>query len=112
MWQYNADSKIVPPIPEMPIDDPASPFGSGYAEAKWITEHMLQNVTARSGLHTVVIRLGQVAGDRVGYWSEKEWFPALVKSSLSTRCLPGDMHEVCIFKQFYQVVLTSIGLAK
>ena len=80
--------KIAPPVPEIPIDDPASPFGSGYSESKWVSERVLQNVTEQRGLHTVVMRLGHVAGDRMGYWNEREWFPALVKSALFTRCLP------------------------
>ena len=80
--------KIAPPVPEIPIDDPASPFGSGYSESKWVTEHVLQNVTYRTGVQTVVMRLGQVAGDKRGYWNEREWFPSLVKSALFQKCLP------------------------
>ncbi|OSD00523.1 acetyl-CoA synthetase-like protein [Trametes coccinea BRFM310] len=76
------------PAPEAPLDDSSSPFGAGYGEGKWVTEHVLQNVTKQRGVHTVVMRLGQVCGDRVGHWNEKEWFPALVKSALFQRCLP------------------------
>ena len=82
------DCKIAPPIPEIPLDDPSSPFGAGYGEGKWVAEHVLQNVTERRGVHTVVMRLGQVAGDRKGYWNEREWFPSLVKSALFQKCLP------------------------
>lgn len=39
-------------------------------------------------MHTVAMRLGQVTGNRVGYWNEKEWFPSLVKSAQFQRCLP------------------------
>ncbi|CDO77398.1 hypothetical protein BN946_scf184857.g4 [Trametes cinnabarina] len=76
------------PAPEVSLEDPSSPFGSGYGESKWVTEHVLQNATKQRGVHTVVIRLGQVCGDRVGHWNEKEWFPALVKSAQFQRCLP------------------------
>ncbi|KAI0370655.1 acetyl-CoA synthetase-like protein [Pilatotrama ljubarskyi] len=76
------------PAPEAPVDDPASPFGTGYSESKWVTEHVLQNVAEKTGVHTVVMRLGQVTGNRVGYWNEKEWFPAVVKSALFIGCLP------------------------
>lgn len=75
-------------MPEVPLDDPSSPFGTGYGESKWVAEHILQNVTERRGMHTVVMRLGQVAGDRKGYWNEQEWFPILVKSALFQKCLP------------------------
>ena len=49
---------------------------------------MLQNVTKQRGLHTIVMRLGHVAGDRMGYWNEREWFPFLVKTALFQKCLP------------------------
>ena len=39
-------------------------------------------------MHAIIVRLGQVASDRLGYWNEKEWFPALVKTALHQRCLP------------------------
>ena len=82
------DSKTAPPVPEAPIDDPSSPFGTGYGEGKWVAERVLQNVTERRGVHTIVMRLGQVAGDKKGYWNEREWFPSLVKSALFQKCLP------------------------
>lgn len=83
-----ADCKLAPPVPEVSIDDPESPFGNGYSEAKWVTEHVLQTISRQTDLHTIVMRLGQVAGDRLGYWNEREWFPALVKSALFQKCLP------------------------
>lgn len=70
------------------MEDPTSAFGSGYPEGKWVTEHVLQNVAKERGVHTVAMRLGQVTGNRVGYWNEKEWFPSLVKSAQFQRCLP------------------------
>lgn len=72
----------------MPVHVSESPYGVGYSEAKWVTEQMLQNASKERGLHTIVMRLGQVAGDRLGYWNEREWFPALVKSALFQKCLP------------------------
>ncbi|RPD58184.1 acetyl-CoA synthetase-like protein [Lentinus tigrinus ALCF2SS1-7] len=80
--------KLPAPVPEVPIHDPESPYGIGYSEAKWVAEHILQNASKERGLHTIVMRLGQVAGDRLGYWNEREWFPALVKSALFQKCLP------------------------
>ena len=82
------DYKLVSPVPELPLADPGSPFGSGYCESKWITEHVLENVSRTTGLHTVIVRLGQVTGDKLGYWNEKEWFPSLVKTALYQHCLP------------------------
>ena len=72
----------------MPLVDPESPFGSGYAESKWVVEHVLSNVAKVADIHTIVMRLGQVTGDKLGYWNEKEWFPSIVKSALYVGCLP------------------------
>ena len=52
-------------------------------------EHVMQNASAQTDVRTVVVRLGQIAGDRLGYWNEKEWFPSIVKSALHQRCLPS-----------------------
>ncbi|KAL7284715.1 hypothetical protein ACG7TL_002021 [Trametes sanguinea] len=83
-----ANYKGAVPAPETLLYDPASPFGTGYNESKWITEHVLHRATKLRGVSTVVIRLAQVCGDRVGHWNEKEWFPALVKSAQFQGCLP------------------------
>ncbi|TFK79675.1 acetyl-CoA synthetase-like protein [Polyporus arcularius HHB13444] len=93
---YNGPS----PVPETPVDDPAVPFGSGYPESKWVTERVLQNVSAKTDVHTVVMRLGQVAGDRLGYWNEKEWFPSLVKSALFQKCLPDIEGDISWFPAY------------
>ncbi|KAI0821733.1 acetyl-CoA synthetase-like protein [Trametes gibbosa] len=76
------------PAPEVPLNDPVSPFGTGYGESKWVTEHVLQNASKTRGVHTVVMRLGQVTGNKVGYWNEKEWLPSLIKTSKFQKCLP------------------------
>ncbi|RDX43676.1 acetyl-CoA synthetase-like protein [Lentinus brumalis] len=88
------------PAPEAPLDDPKVPFGAGYGESKWVTEHVLQNVAAQTDVHTVVMRLGQVAGDKLGYWNESEWFPALVKSALFQRCLPDIEGDISWFPAY------------
>ena len=81
----------------MLLVDPASAFGIGYSESKWVTENVLQTVSEKTDLHTVVVRLGQVTSDKLGYWNEKEWFPSLVKTALHQRCLP-QLEGVCTFK--------------
>ena len=74
-------------VPEERIE-PSSAIGSGYTESKWIVEEILCNVSVREGVPTTTVRLGQVCGDKLGHWNEKEWFPVLIKSALSTHCLP------------------------
>ena len=82
------DCELTPPVPEVPLVDPKSAFGTGYSESKWVTEHILQTVTEKTGVRTVVMRLGQVTSNKLGYWNEKEWFPSLVKTALHQHCLP------------------------
>ncbi|TBU28871.1 acetyl-CoA synthetase-like protein [Dichomitus squalens] len=78
---------VTAPIAEVPLE-PLSALGTGYSEAKWIAEQVLFNVAKQHDVPVTVVRLGQVCGDRLGHWNEKEWFPALVKSAVSTGCLP------------------------
>ncbi|RPD56588.1 acetyl-CoA synthetase-like protein [Lentinus tigrinus ALCF2SS1-7] len=76
-----------PPIPEVPVE-PSSAIESGYSASKWVAEKLLQNVSEHKGISTTIVRLGQVCGNRLGHWNEKEWFPAMIKSSLFTHSLP------------------------
>ena len=76
-------------MPEVHLQ-PASALGTGYTEAKWVVESVLDRVMKSVNLPVVIVRLGQLCGDRLGHWNEKEWFPALVKSaSHATHCLPN-----------------------
>lgn len=70
------------------VNEASVPLGQGYAESKWVCEHILNESTKQTGLNTVVVRVGQLSGNRVGYWNEREWFPSIVKSALSVGCLP------------------------
>ncbi|KAI0795664.1 acetyl-CoA synthetase-like protein [Abortiporus biennis] len=70
------------------ILDPHVPVGSGYGESKWVAERILAIASERTGLRTTTVRIGQLSGDKTGYWNEKEWVPSLVKSSFFTHCLP------------------------
>ncbi|OSD00953.1 acetyl-CoA synthetase-like protein [Trametes coccinea BRFM310] len=93
------------PAPEAPLDDLVPSFTTGYSESKWITEQVLQNAAKQRGVRMVVVRLGQVCGDRVGHWNEKEWFPALVKSAQFQLCLPdagGASHINVTWVQGYE----------
>ena len=82
------DCTVPSPVPEVPID-PSSAIGSGYGESKWIAEKVMHNVAERTDVPTIIVRLGQVSGDKTGHWNEREWFPALVKSAQFTHCLPN-----------------------
>lgn len=71
------------------LSNPEIPVGPGYAESKWIAERILDAAAERTELRPVVVRLGQVCGEGNGTWNEKEWFPSLIKSALTLRCLPS-----------------------
>ena len=71
------------------LSNPEIPVGPGYAESKWIAERILDAAAERTALRPVVVRLGQVCGEGNGTWNEKEWFPSLIKSALTLRCLPS-----------------------
>ncbi|PSR72124.1 hypothetical protein PHLCEN_2v12004 [Hermanssonia centrifuga] len=80
--------KTSDPMLEEPIDDVSIVVGIGYSESKWIAEGILSSASQKRGLPTTCVRVGQLCGGASGYWNEKEYFPALVKSSLYASCLP------------------------
>lgn len=55
----------------------------GYAQAKFICEHLLQQYATISGRTTSILRFGQISGPLVGTgtWKIEEWLPSLVISS-------------------------------
>ena len=75
--------------PEERIKEPDCTIGAGYTEAKWISENILEEASRRTPLRATVVRVGQLVGGPGGYWSEREWFPSLVKSAQYVGCLPA-----------------------
>ena len=51
-------------------------------ESKWVSEHILDEAARRTPLKPTVARLTQAVGGPNGYWSEKEWFAKMIKSSI------------------------------
>ena len=73
----------------------ASPMG--YGQSKNVTERILGVASQYSHVPVSVFRLGQVAGStrlQDSAWPEHEWFPSLLKTSLSLGLLPGDLPAV------------------
>ncbi|KAI0311872.1 acetyl-CoA synthetase-like protein [Amylostereum chailletii] len=75
-------------VPEIAIENPEVPIGTGYAESKWASERILHAAAERTELKPVIVRLGQVCGDATNVWNETEWFPTIVKAAETLRCLP------------------------
>ncbi|KAL5534850.1 hypothetical protein ACEPAG_1315 [Sanghuangporus baumii] len=75
--------------PEQRLPIPDSALGLGYTEAKWVSENVLDEAARLTALRPTVVRLGQLVGGPSGYWSEREWFAAIIKSSLLFGKLPN-----------------------
>ncbi|OCB92288.1 acetyl-CoA synthetase-like protein [Sanghuangporus baumii] len=77
------------PVPEKYVDFAAAE-GSGYSESKWVCEKLLEIASSRTSLRPITVRIGQLSGmTNGGYWNQKEWMPALIKSSVYIGCLPN-----------------------
>ncbi|KAJ3540826.1 hypothetical protein NM688_g6172 [Phlebia brevispora] len=79
---------IVPALEDV-IRDADVCIGSGYTESKWIAEQILLSARNKAGIKSVICRLGQISGGFNGYWNEREWFPAIVKSAVDLKCIPN-----------------------
>ena len=93
-----AESNAPGPAIEEHINEPIGiVMAQGYAESKWVGEQILASATRKAGLRTVVVRVGQLCGAENGHWSEREWFPSLVKSAQHVGCLPAaeGVSEAC-----------------
>lgn len=79
---------VVGPVKEAAVAAEVA-LGTGYSESKWVAEAVLEEVRKTTGLPTLVVRLGQVAGAVNGTWNVKEWFPSLVQASKVFGSLPN-----------------------
>ncbi|KAH8110860.1 acetyl-CoA synthetase-like protein [Phellopilus nigrolimitatus] len=76
------------PGPEEPLATPDTAIGTGYAESKWVSEHIIQIASEKTPLSATVVRCGQMTGGPSGAWNTHEWFPSLIKSSIALGMLP------------------------
>ncbi|OGM40164.1 hypothetical protein ABOM_011672 [Aspergillus bombycis] len=70
-----------------------TPAPNGYANSKYLAEHLLAQAAEQSSLHASFARVGQIAGPvrSRGLWNKAEWFPSLVLSSLRVGALPDTL---------------------
>ncbi|PWY68955.1 NRPS-like enzyme [Aspergillus sclerotioniger CBS 115572] len=80
------------PIPEEIVHTP-SPSKTGYADSKYISEHLLYHAARTHHVPVSIARVGQIAGavHTPGIWNRDEWFPSLVRSSLEVGAVPRDI---------------------
>ncbi|KAI0083934.1 acetyl-CoA synthetase-like protein [Irpex rosettiformis] len=70
----------------------ASAVPMGYAQSKWIAEHMCDRAYRSSALagRVSIARIGQLCGDTEhGIWNEKEGWPLMIATSRYIGCLPA-----------------------
>jgi len=74
--------------PEVHVSDPAVAVGSGYGEAKWVAEGILNQAAHVRELPIVIVRPTQMCGSINGEWKANDWFPALLRSSQTIGIIP------------------------
>lgn len=78
-------------VPEEIIENPEAAEHQGYAQSKWISEHLLHAAHKRSGIDVCCLRVGQIAGPvgtKKGAWNNKEWLPLFLTSCKSLGMIP------------------------
>ena len=79
------------PIPERAMDDPeVVKKESGYGQAKYVVERVIDNAARETGLAATVIRCGQLSGSSIsGAWNMAEYIPILLLSSIESGVVPA-----------------------
>ena len=80
------------PVPEHAVPAEAA-VGAGYGESKWVAEALLIEAATRTTLHVVIVRTGRVSRGINGYRNSSEWFPSMIQSGSSVKCLPVTASE-------------------
>ncbi|KAJ8133450.1 hypothetical protein O1611_g163 [Lasiodiplodia mahajangana] len=90
-WQSTEEGKGK--VPEEIFTDWKVSQSIGYAESKAVAECLLDIAAKEIGIHTIVCRVGQIAGPTTvaGIWPKQEWLPSLVASSKYLGKLPESL---------------------
>ncbi|TKY87237.1 hypothetical protein EX895_003914 [Sporisorium graminicola] len=84
-------------IPEAFLDHLDYTHELGYAHSKWIVENLCRDATTliAGGFQAVVMRIGQMVGDRsAGIWNETEAPPLMFKGAQILGCLPEEQGDL------------------
>lgn len=80
-------------IPERTIPELSHAQKTGYGRSKLVSERITANAMRSTGLHSRVLRIGQLGGDtKTGLWNETEAVALMFRSALATGALP-DLDE-------------------
>lgn len=82
----------IEPVPERRLEDP-NLAEMGYGLSKLAASFILDAAAAQSGLATVSVRVGQIAGPHsgAGVWNPQEFMPSLIASSVHLGVLPSHL---------------------
>ena len=76
-------------IPEALPQHPSWAQGMGYAQSKFVAEHLCLKAAERTGVKARVLRVGQIVGDtQHGIWNATEAIPLQLQTALTVGCLP------------------------
>ena len=80
-----------PTVPESPSPkDPHVAMPMGYAQSKYIVEHLFNYLTTQKNFPCIVERMGQVVGDNVhGVWNTSEQYPLLMVGGTQLGLMPN-----------------------
>jgi len=79
-------------IPERAFYDPGVTGTTGYGQAKYISEVLIDSASRTLRMPATIVRSGQLSGSTInGYWSRTEFIPRLFASSLSLGIFPDTM---------------------
>ncbi|KAF2642844.1 acetyl-CoA synthetase-like protein [Massarina eburnea CBS 473.64] len=77
-------------VPEGPVTDINFVQGTGYAQSKYVTEHIVLNAASTFGADARVMRIGQLIGDSVvGEWNTTEGIPLMIQTAITLGALPA-----------------------
>jgi thioester reductase-like protein len=75
---------------EGPVADIAHVQGTGYAQSKYVAEHITIAAMRHVGLEARVLRVGQLVGDsRIGQWNPSEGIPLMMRTAQTLGALPA-----------------------
>jgi thioester reductase-like protein len=77
-------------VAEGPVTDIAHVQGTGYAQSKYVAEHITLAAMRHMGFEARVLRVGQLVGDsRVGEWNPSEGIPLMIQTAHTLGALPA-----------------------
>ena len=87
-----------PVVPERPLEVGDISAEQGYGESKHVAERICLVASRRTGLHTSILRVGQVAGPSTpkGEWNRHEWLPTLVATSKVMGLIPTSLGSMSV----------------